>query len=244
MLSAGFGGQTLLSESARALVHRELPEGAWLHDHGPQRLRDLESAEHLFELRHKDIPSDIQGLRTMSERPNNLPEQVTSFVGREEVIEQIKSALGRSRLVTLTGSGGSGKTRAALEAAEDLLDSYPEGVWFVDLGPVIDESLVVKAIASALNVREQAGSTQPIMVGVAGADGGPARLEPYLGTFGHLVVMRQGDLAYVHVHPEAQLVDGQVKFWVAMPSAGTYRMFFDFSMGGKVSTAEFTLKVA
>lgn len=86
-------------------------------------------------------------------------------------------------------------------------------------------------------------STQPIMVGVAGADGGPARLEPYLGTFGHLVVMRQGDLAYVHVHPEAQLVDGKVKFWVAMPSTGTYRLFFDFQVAGKVHTAAWTAAV-
>lgn len=83
-------------------------------------------------------------------------------------------------------------------------------------------------------------STQPVMVGVAGADGQPAKLEPYLGTFGHLVVMRQGDLAYVHVHPEAQLVDGKVKFWLAMPSTGTYRMFFDFQVAAKVHTAAWT----
>jgi len=86
-------------------------------------------------------------------------------------------------------------------------------------------------------------STQPIMVGVAGPDGRPATLEPYLGAFGHLVVMRQGDLAYVHVHPEAQLVDGKVKFWVAMPSTGTYRMFFDFQVAGKVHTAAWTTVV-
>ena len=87
-------------------------------------------------------------------------------------------------------------------------------------------------------------ATMPVLVGVNGPDGRPAVLEPYLGAYGHLVVMRQGDLAYVHVHPEAQAVDGQVKFWVAMPSAGSYRMFFDFRVGGQVRTAEWTAVVS
>ena len=87
-------------------------------------------------------------------------------------------------------------------------------------------------------------ATMPVLVGVNGPDGRPAVLEPYLGAYGHLVVMRQGDLAYVHVHPEAQAVDGQVKFWVAMPSAGSYRMFFDFQVGGQVRTAEWTAVVS
>jgi predicted ATPase/class 3 adenylate cyclase len=158
MLGVGYGGQTLLSEATRALVHRELPADAWLYDHGPQRLKDLEGAENLFELRHPDIPVEMQGLRTINERPNNLPEPITSFVGREAVIEQIRASLQKSRMVTLIGSGGSGKTRAALEAAGGLLDDYPDGVWFVDLSPVIDETLVTKAVASVLNVREQAGA--------------------------------------------------------------------------------------
>ncbi|MEO7453970.1 MAG: adenylate/guanylate cyclase domain-containing protein, partial [Fimbriimonadales bacterium] len=159
MLGAGYGGQTLLSDSTRALVHRDLPEGASLFDHGPQRLRDLEGTENLFELRHPDIPVEIQGLRTMNERPNNLPEPVTSFVGREVVVEQIRTAVSRSRIVTLIGSGGAGKTRSALEAARGMLDNFADGIWFVDLGPVTDQSLVVKAIASVLNVREQAGAS-------------------------------------------------------------------------------------
>ncbi len=83
-------------------------------------------------------------------------------------------------------------------------------------------------------------STQPILIGVTGPDRRPAALEPYLGAFGHLVVLRQGDLAYVHVHPEAQLADGKVKFWVTLPSSGTYRMFFDFQVGGQVHTAAWT----
>ena len=87
-------------------------------------------------------------------------------------------------------------------------------------------------------------STQPLLMTVTDAAGKPVQLEPYLGAFGHLVVMRQGDLAYVHVHPETRLVDGKVKFWLAAPSAGTYRMFFDFQAAGKVSTAEWTVLVS
>jgi hypothetical protein len=83
-------------------------------------------------------------------------------------------------------------------------------------------------------------ATQPILVTVTGRDGKPAALQPYLAAFGHLVVLRQGDLAYVHVHPEPQLVDGKVKFWLAAPSAGTYRMFFDFQVAGQVHTAAWT----
>jgi hypothetical protein len=87
-------------------------------------------------------------------------------------------------------------------------------------------------------------STQPILVSVAGPGGQPAKLEPYLGAYGHLVVLRQGDLAYIHVHPEAQLVDGKVKFWLAVPSGGTYRMFFDFQVAGRVHTASWTARVS
>ncbi|MEU4693128.1 hypothetical protein [Actinoplanes sp. NPDC023714] len=87
-------------------------------------------------------------------------------------------------------------------------------------------------------------STQPLLMTVTDAAGKPVAVEPYLGAFGHLVVLRQNDLAYVHVHPENQLVDGKVKFWLSAPSAGTYRMFFDFQVAGKVSTAAWTVVVS
>ena len=86
-------------------------------------------------------------------------------------------------------------------------------------------------------------ATQPLLMTVTGADGKAAKLDPYLGAFGHLVVMREGDLAYVHVHPEAALVDGKVKFWLTAPSRGSYRMFFDYQVAGRVHTAEWSLKV-
>jgi hypothetical protein len=88
------------------------------------------------------------------------------------------------------------------------------------------------------------GATQPLLMTVTGADGKPAKLEPYLAAFGHLVVLREGDVGYVHVHPEPQLVDGAVKFWLAAPGPGRYRMFFDFQVAGKVHTAAFTAVVS
>jgi hypothetical protein len=87
-------------------------------------------------------------------------------------------------------------------------------------------------------------STQPLLMTVTDGAGRPVMPEPYLGAYGHLVVLRQGDLGYVHVHPEQQPVDGKVKFWLAAPSRGTYRMFFDFQVAGKVSTAAWTVVVS
>jgi hypothetical protein len=86
-------------------------------------------------------------------------------------------------------------------------------------------------------------ATQPLLMHVTGAGGTAVQLDPYLGAFGHLVVMREGDLAYVHVHPEPALVDGRVKFWLTAPSSGSYRMFFDFQVAGQVHTASWTLRV-
>jgi hypothetical protein len=112
--------------------------------------------------------------------------------------------------------------------------------------PVALPAPVRQAVAGPFQVayegEPRTGSTQPLMMDVT-TQGRAANLEPYLGAFGHLVVLREGDLGYVHVHPEAQLVDGKVKFWLAAPGPGRYRMFFDFQAGGKVHTAAWTAKV-
>jgi hypothetical protein len=87
-------------------------------------------------------------------------------------------------------------------------------------------------------------STEPLLIAVTGPDGRPAALQPYLGSYGHLVVLREGDVGYLHVHPETQLADGQVKFWLAAPGPGRYRMFFDFQVAGQVHTAAWSLTVS
>jgi len=116
-----------------------------------------------------------------------------------------------------------------------------------DYRPVPLPAPVQQAVAGEFQVayegRPQIGVTQPLFMTVTSA-GRPATLEPYLGAFGHLVVMREGDLGYVHVHPEAALVDGKVKFWLAAPGPGRYRMFFDFQVAGKVHTAEWTAVIS
>lgn len=113
-----------------------------------------------------------------------------------------------------------------------------------DFSPVALPAPVTQATTDGFTISyggtPQTGATQPLLMSVTGPDGKPAALEPYLGAFGHLVVLRQGDVGYVHVHPEPQLADGAVKFWLAAPGPGRYRMFFDFQVAGKVHTAAFT----
>ncbi|UQU64245.1 hypothetical protein COUCH_35670 [Couchioplanes caeruleus] len=114
--------------------------------------------------------------------------------------------------------------------------------------PVALPAPVTRATTDGFSVEyggtPQTGSAQPILMTVRGSDGKPAALEPYLGAYGHLVVLREGDVGYVHVHPEPQPVDGAVKFWLAAPGPGRYRMFFDFQVAGKVHTAAFTATVS
>jgi hypothetical protein len=114
--------------------------------------------------------------------------------------------------------------------------------------PVALPAPVRQATATGFTVEYEGtprtASTQPILMTVTGPDGKPAALQPYLGAFGHLVILRQGDVGYVHIHPELQLVDGKVKFWLAAPGPGTYRMFFDFQVAGQVHTAAWTVTVS
>lgn len=113
-----------------------------------------------------------------------------------------------------------------------------------DFAPVPLPAPVTQATTEGFTISyggtPRTGVTQPLLMTVTGADGKPAALEPYLGAFGHLVVLRDGDVGYVHVHPEPQPSDGAVKFWLAAPGPGRYRMFFDFQVAGKVHTAAFT----
>jgi predicted ATPase/class 3 adenylate cyclase len=157
----GYGGQVLLSDVTHDLVRDRLPKGAGIKPLGEHRLRDLNRAEPTFQLLHPELPADFPPLRSLDnpELPNNLPVQVTSFVGREKESAQVKGLLAAAPLVTLTGSGGCGKTRLALQVAADLLDGEGDGVWFVELAALTDPSLVLPTVATVLGVKEQAGRT-------------------------------------------------------------------------------------
>jgi predicted ATPase/class 3 adenylate cyclase len=161
LLAAGYGGQVLLSAVTQELVHDVLPSACSLQSLGVHRLCDLSRPETVFQLLHPDLPAEFPPLKSLDnpKLPNNLPLQLTSFIGRERAMEEVKSLLGRTRLLTLTGSGGCGKTRLALQVAADVLEPFPDGVWLVELAPLSDPALVTQEVARALGIPEQAGQT-------------------------------------------------------------------------------------
>jgi predicted ATPase/class 3 adenylate cyclase/DNA-binding CsgD family transcriptional regulator len=147
------GGQTVMSRATRDLVVDRLPDGAELIDCGVHRLRDLGRPENVFALAHPEFGDAVTALQSLDAFPNNLPDQLTSFVGRAGELAQLREALAETRLLTLTGAGGSGKTRLALQVVADALDQFPDGAWWVELAPLTDPQLVGEALAAALGVR-------------------------------------------------------------------------------------------
>ncbi len=156
ILAAGHGGQALLSLAAEELVRDHLPEGVRLRHLGEHRLRDLARPEQIYQLMANDLPSDFPPLRSLENVPNNLPVQLTGFVGREREMEEVKRLLDGTHLLTLTGTGGTGKTRISLQVAADLLDKFSDGVWLVEFAAIDDAALVTETVASALDVRQEA----------------------------------------------------------------------------------------
>jgi predicted ATPase/class 3 adenylate cyclase len=159
IMSAGHGGQVLLSGATRELVRDMLPINSELQDLGEKRLKDLLRAEHLYQLNIVGLLATFPPLKTLDLFANNLPVQLTSFIGRENEIAEVKQELESHRLVTLTGSGGTGKTRLSLQVAAELLDHFDHGVWFVELAPLTDPQLIPQTILSVIGISEQPGKT-------------------------------------------------------------------------------------
>lgn len=159
LMAAGHGGQTLLSLATQELTRDFLPPAVSLLDLGERRLRDLARPEHVFQLLHPSLPAEFPPLRSLDNPalPNNLPQQVTSFVGREKEITQVRALLGKTRLLTLVGAGGAGKSRLSLQIAADLLTGTGDGVWLAELAAISDPALVTQAVADAMGVREEPG---------------------------------------------------------------------------------------
>jgi predicted ATPase/class 3 adenylate cyclase len=157
IMSAGHGGQILLSGATRELVRDALPLDSELQDLGEKRLKDSLHPEHLYQLNIAGLPSSFPPLKTLASFLNNLPAQLTTFIGREEEIAEIKKELESHRLITLTGPGGIGKTRLSVQVAANLLETFPDGVWFVELAPLTDPDLIAQTIHTTLGLVEQPG---------------------------------------------------------------------------------------
>ncbi len=169
VMAAGHGGQILLAESTAGLL-----SGVDLVDLGPRRLRDLPTPVGVFQVRAPGLRTDFRPLRTLDPTPGNLRPAATSFIGRESEIAEVIAALHQHRLVTLTGVGGVGKTRLALEVSARLADEFPDGVWFFELAAVTDPAAVPDAVAAVLGITQQPGKT--MSESVAAAQEGRVRL--------------------------------------------------------------------
>lgn len=159
VMSAAHGGQVLVTQAVVERVAGRLPDEASLNDLGTVRLRDLASPERVYQLQHPALRAQFPPLRSLEATPNNLVQQLNSFVGRERELKEVRALLGRTRLLTLLGMGGIGKSRLSVQLGAELLDEYPDGVWLVELAPLADPLLVPQALASVLGVKEERGAS-------------------------------------------------------------------------------------
>ena len=157
IMGAAHGGQVLLSQAIADRVRESLPAAVSLRDLGSVRLKDLATPEHVYQVVHPELRHEFPALRSLEATPNNLPQQMTSFIGRERELSEVGAMLGQHRLLTLLGAGGLGKTRLSLQLGADVLDDFADGVWLVELAPSTDERMVAQAVASVLGVKEERG---------------------------------------------------------------------------------------
>jgi len=159
IMAMAHGGQILISQAVAALVAARIPEGVVLRDLGEVRLRDLTIAERVYQVVHPALRAEFPALRALTATPHNLPPALTSFVGRERELAEVVQLLTKTRLVTLTGAGGIGKTRLSLQVAALVMNEYPDGIWLVELAALTDPRLVPQTVASVVGVKEEPGGT-------------------------------------------------------------------------------------
>lgn len=154
IMGVAYGGQILLSSVTAALIREQLPEDTTLLDLGEHRLKNLSQFENIFQLNAPTLPFNFPPLQSLNAVPNNLPGQLTSFIGRDKEMAEIQALLESARLVTLTGSGGTGKTRLSIEVGAQELTSFPNGVWLLELAPLTDPDHIIPALAQVLGLQE------------------------------------------------------------------------------------------
>ena len=157
LMAVGHGSQVLVSQATASLLDGSLPPQVELRDLGEHRLRDLARPERIHQAAHPQLPAEFLPLRSLDAYPTNLPLQVSSFFGREEDLRALTKALDESRLVTITGVGGVGKTRLALQVAAEVLPAYADGAWFCELALVQDPDELEIVVAAALGVGQRSG---------------------------------------------------------------------------------------
>jgi predicted ATPase/class 3 adenylate cyclase len=164
IMSAGHGGQVLLSQSVRNLLGDDLPHEIQLLDMGERHLKDILRPEHIYQLAVPDLPSEFPELKTLQIINHNLPSRLTSFIGRERELSETKESLVDARLLTLIGPGGTGKSRLSLQLGTEVLPAFSDGVWLVELAPLADPALIVQTIAAVFGLRENPDRPQVDLV--------------------------------------------------------------------------------
>jgi class 3 adenylate cyclase len=157
IMSAAHGGQILVSDAVASLLRDRLPTDIRLLSLGRVRLRDLSEPEAVHQVLHASLRTEFPALRSLESTPNNLPHALTSFIGRESEVSEVRKMLRTTRLLTIFGIGGLGKSRLSLQVAAASLDVFPDGVWFVELAPVSDPRMVPQTLATVLGIRDDAG---------------------------------------------------------------------------------------
>jgi predicted ATPase/class 3 adenylate cyclase len=165
IMSAAHGMQILLSQVTAGLVDHQLPNGVTLKDLGEHRMKGMEIPERLYQVIAPKLSADFPPLGTESRVRHNLPLELTSFIGRQNEVTRVKELLSQSRMVTLTGSGGVGKTRLSIRVAAEMLDGFPDGVWIIELAPLSDPDRVPQTVVSTLGLRQDSNRSPLEMLG-------------------------------------------------------------------------------
>lgn len=159
LLGTASGGQSILSQTTYDLVRDSLPAEVSFLDLGSHQLKDLARPEQVFQICHSSLPSSFPALRSLSKHPNNLPKQVTNFIGREKEAACLMGLIEKGRMVTLTGSGGTGKSRLSIHVAANMIERFPDGVWFVELASLDEPRFVSLTVCDAIGLKEQVGKS-------------------------------------------------------------------------------------